>query len=133
MGKNCLITLLLLALLDAPSTGITVQGRVTRVIDGDTVEVEEVPRVWRVRLLDCWAPESRIDPRVTASAQGEQKLLGLASKKHLEELALNKECVLQVPDPMKPNLNRFLGHVYIDGKSIAESQVTAGHATKERP
>lgn len=116
-----------------PPQGWSVRGHVTEVVDGDTLEIEVKYRL-RVRLLDCWAPESR-------TANLEEKRRGLASKANLQRLAGDKEVFLFVPTGnMKTlgdlySLGRVLGAVWVDGEvqSLAERQVADGHASKMRP
>lgn len=132
-----------------PDPSWTTKGVVTRVIDGDTVEVE-TRRVMRVRFLDCWAPESKIDPRVAAeitdlekrkSIQDQEKQKGLKSKAHLEELAAGKVVTVRIPmdaggDIAKSiTMGRVLGHVWVDGdsQSLSERQVGGGYATVAKP
>jgi len=97
---------------------------VIRVIDGDTVDVE-IRRVLRVRLLDCWAPESR-------TRDLEEKKRGLASKAHLKKLIDGKDAVLHIPGNVDfkkvLTFNRLLGRLWVDGNDVSESQVKAGHA-----
>lgn len=110
-----------------PQPGYSAQCAVARVIDGDTIEVE-VKHLIRVRLLNCWSPESRTtDP--------EEKVRGLAAKQHLIDLAKpGSEGTVFIPagyDLSKTQtLNRLLGYVWIDGheKSLNEIQVEAGYA-----
>lgn len=114
----------------APDTGVTVRCNVIRVIDGDTIEVM-VPHVYRVRLLECWAPE----------VHGTSKQLGLQSKSHLRNFlqdhglrgTLSVPCGEDISKAM--TLGRVLGNVWLDGqeKSLSEIQCEAGHATKEKP
>ena len=121
-----------------PPTGWTVKGQVVNCVDGDTVDVS-VTTIVRVRLIDCWCPESKIDKRLPEDQRKTEKQAGIAAKKHLEELALGKEVVLHVPvnsSELKDvlTMNRVLGTVWLDGaeKSLNEIQVESGHATKEK-
>ena len=123
---------------EPPPTGWTVKGEVVNVIDGDTVDVS-VTTIVRVRLIDCWCPESKIDKRLPEDQRKAEKQAGIAAKKHLEELALGKEVVLHVPvnsSELKDvlTMNRVLGTVWLDGaeKSLNEIQVESGHATREK-
>lgn len=113
-----------------PPLGLTKACQVVSVVDGDTLDVE-VRYVVRVRLLDCWAPESR-----TRDACEKQR--GLAAKLHLEALAApGSPAVLFVPGTPSGELaelitlGRVLGHVWIadDPRSLSERQRTSGHAT----
>lgn len=116
-----------------PAPGLTVAGRVVRVIDGDTLEFEATRRI-RVRLLDCWAPESR-------TRDLDEKARGLAAKEHLQQLI--DECadgVLFIPAAKEGDvseiftLGRVLGQVWRgdDPQSLAELQVAGGFATRSR-
>jgi len=125
----------------APSPAWTTHAKVVRVIDGDTLEVE-ISRKLRVRMLDCWAPESRRDPRVSESQRSAEKAKGQAAKEHLISLANGREVSVSVPmaadgDVAKAwSLGRVLGHVWLlerPGKSLSVQQVEAGHATKTKP
>lgn len=131
-----LALLLLAALLPAqesrPLPAVELVGTINHVQDGDTVTLlVEIPVV--VRLKDCWAHETRtIDRRA--------KHLGLASKDHLEELALGKRAKLRVEyEPGKGlqqvfSFGRVVGDLTLDdGTDLAAAQVAAGHATKTKP
>ena len=120
-----------------PKTGWTVRGVVVKTVDGDTLDIE-VRQVVRVRLDQCWAPESKIDDRLPKEKQAAEKQAGIASKEHLKQLADGKEVVLHVPigTNLKDSLtlNRVVGTVWLDGaeKSLNEIQVESRHATKEK-
>jgi endonuclease YncB( thermonuclease family) len=122
----------------SPAPSWTTKARVLRVIDGDTIEVE-IKRVIRVRMLDCWAPESRNDPRLPKSEQDAEKVRGTRSKEHLRQLCEGKTVVIQIPSDLEVahliTMGRWLGHVWIEGdaKSLSEQQVESGFATKEKP
>ncbi|MBK8916449.1 MAG: hypothetical protein IPM64_17930 [Phycisphaerales bacterium] len=116
-----------------PPLGLTKACRVVRVVDGDTLDVE-VRYQLRVRLLDCWAPESRTKDLT-------EKDRGLASKEHLEQLApAGSQAVLFVPGSADGSLGelltlgRVLGHVWVgpDPHSLSERQRKAGHATPRK-
>lgn len=123
------LVLIAVLLAGPPDPALTVPCRIVRVIDGDTVEVE-VRQVYRVRLLDCWAPERK--------EKG-----GPESTEHLSRLidAGGRDAVLSVPWRERAaerwSLGRVLGRVWIAGqeKSLSEQQVMSGHAlpTKETP
>ena len=120
-----------------PETGWTVRGIVVKTVDGDTIDIE-VRQVVRVRLDECWAPESKIDDRLPKEKQAAEKQAGIASREHLKQLADGKEVVLHVPigTNLKDSLtlNRVLGTVWLkdSNKSLNQIQVEAGHATKEK-
>jgi endonuclease YncB( thermonuclease family) len=114
-----------------PARGLTVDAEVIKIVDGDTIDVR-VEFKFRVRLLDCWAPESRT--RDTA-----EKILGLASKGYLLDLADGQRVRVHVPgsDNLAEvlTLDRVLGRAYIlkDGdpelSDLSWQMVQAGHAT----
>ena len=124
--------------MSAPQPGWTTRGIISRVIDGDTVEVT-ITRTIRVRLLDCWAPEKRIDPRLSPIDQNAAKLRGVAAMAHLQQIAECKLCTLQIPTHPSADatqdvgesfsMGRAVGRVWIDEGDLSEIQVQHGYAT----
>ena len=126
--------------LAVPEPGITVDARVTRIVDGDTIDCTVlVPLVFRIRLIDCWAAETRTRDR-------DEKQRGLAAKAYLKELIGQDPVRVHIPGRAKLGdmltLDRVLGRVWPirDGKLLAGDlsarMVEAGHATitkKELP
>tara|TARA_R110000824_G_scaffold162282_5_gene337929 strand:- start:833 stop:1216 length:384 start_codon:yes stop_codon:yes gene_type:complete len=124
-----------------PPKGITTDCKVVRVVDGDTVDIE-VTRTLRIRLLDCWAPETRTTDPV-------EKTKGLESKKYLHNL-LNerfyndlaarkaKKITLFIPADEKGEIkdnftfSRVLGRLFVSGQDVSELMVAAGKATAEK-
>lgn len=110
-----------------PSPGLVLIGHVDEVIDGDTLDVSITYTV-RIRLLDCWAPESR----------GPERDAGQAAKRHLIALAADRDCLVQVPLATEVkrsiSLDRFLGRVWIAGDEVDLSthQVRSGNATRTK-
>jgi len=123
-----------------PATGLTLDGEVIRVVDGDTIVVESRVR-YHVRLLDCWCAESRMNPRIADTLQMEEKAKGLAAKDHLNQIADGKIVIVHIPiedgDISKVwTMGRVLGNVWLKSdkkQSLSEKQVESGHATKEKP
>ena len=123
----------------APVPSWTTTATVTRVVDGDTIDVE-IKRTIRIRLIDCWAPERKLDNRLPKEAQAAAKKAGLASKAHLTLIAQGQQVIVQIPTDPNGNfaqsltLGRVLGQAWLanDSKSLAEKQVASGFATKER-
>lgn len=118
--------------LTPPQRGLTTEALITRVIDGDTVEVQPLLPVTRIRLLDCWAPETR-------TKDLDQKTRGIDAKNHLRHLLMDGQRVL-IEIPGNQNLDetltfgRVLGRVWIHDnagqlQNVSELQVEAGHAT----
>jgi endonuclease YncB( thermonuclease family) len=118
-----------------PEPSWTTRAKVLRVIDGDTVEVE-VRRVVRVRMLDCWSPESKMDSRLPAEQQADEKKAGIASRENLRRLCEGRDVIVQIPAHVEVakaiTLNRWLARVWVegDGESLSEKQVKGGFATK---
>lgn len=94
---------------DCPPPGITIDADVVRVIDGDTIVVASTVE-YHVRLLDCWAPESRT--KDTA-----EKERGLKSKARMNELVTGKAVRVHLPGQSDitdmVTLGRVLGRVWI--------------------
>jgi endonuclease YncB( thermonuclease family) len=133
---------------DTPEPGWTTAGRIVNVIDGDTVEVEIVRRI-RVRLIDCWVPESRLDPRITDPEKRDAaKYMGQVAKAHLQLVAKGRLCRLVIPTVVEGNgvtqdpadsltMGRAIGAVYIEGLSggwvsLSEIMVADGHAGRTK-
>jgi endonuclease YncB( thermonuclease family) len=133
---------------DAPEPGWTTAGKVAAVIDGDTLEVEVVRRI-RVRLSDCWAPESRLDPQIEDHAKRiAAKQMGQIAKAHLQILAQGRQCRLVIPTAIQADgitqdpatsltLGRAIGEVWVEGPdgswgSLSKLMVAAGHAGRTK-
>lgn len=118
-----------------PARGLTVDANVIKIVDGDTIDVR-VEFKFRVRLLDCWAPESR-------TRDAAEKIRGLASKGYLLDLADGQRVRVHVPgsDNLAEvlTLDRVLGRAYVlkDGEpersDLSWQMVQAGHALTNKP
>lgn len=118
-----------------PDTGLTFDAEVTRVIDGDTIEVE-TRIVHRVRLLDCWCEETRLGKHTTPA----EKQDGLDAKAFLKNCLLEQsdnQVRVHIPgnggDLHKlATLGRVLGRVWLRDREadtdISGLMVRAGHA-----
>lgn len=119
---------------ECPPRGFTVDGTVVRVIDGDTVVVRSHIE-YQIRLLDCWAPESRTKDLA-------EKQRGLAAKARMQELADCKECRVFMPAAGTVadiiTMGRILGRVWIlqDGSptdtDLSTIMVKEGLATPQK-
>lgn len=113
-----------------PPLGITARAIVERVIDGDTLDVVLQLPV-RVRLLDCWAPETH---GISASA-------GDLSKRALQDLCPHgSRVVVDVPTERATQVSdvltfgRVLANVFRDGDevSVSERMVSGNYATRTK-
>ncbi len=102
------------------------RSKVTRVIDGDTIEalVDLGFDTWKqvtIRFdgIDAWESRTRDD---------EEKVKGLAAKARLIELLENggNEFLLQSHGVGK--FGRCLGELFVDGNSINKQLIEEGHA-----
>lgn len=112
-----------------PPLGITARCHVTRVIDGDTLEVTlTIPAV--IRLEGCWAAESR-------TLDLAEKKRGLAAKQHLSELTEDGLGTVHIPTQAARSvqdvmtLGRVLGRVWMDNQTtdLSTLQVINGFAS----
>lgn len=116
--------------VEPPALGMTLPGQVINIVDGDTLDVE-TRLVVRVRLRDCWSPESR-------TLDLEEKRRGLASKANLKLIAEGKNCRVNIPMSRfltgSLTLDRVLGSVWLDGDSqdVSTQQVQSGFATRTK-
>ncbi len=113
-----------------PANSLTLDAKCIRVIDGDTLVVESTVR-YQIRILDCWAPESR-----TSNVAEKQR--GLRSKARMVQLADGKPLRVSIPLTGdltdSTTLGRFLGHVWLeDGRDLGALMVEEGLATKTKP
>lgn len=110
---------------EVPRIGVCIPIHNITVIDGDTVEVEVKYRM-RVRLIDCWAPETR----------GPQKVKGERAKKAMEKICQGKDGLIQIPwhdDVGKmTSMGRVLASISVNGDDIAYEMRKTGHAVKTK-
>lgn len=111
--------------------GFVLPAKVVGVIDGDTIEIDVRRRI-RVRLLDCWAPETR-------TTDAEERQRGIAAKEFLHNLIGGKDVSVEIelePDGKfgdQMTFGRILGRVYLEDEiDVSKIMVESGHATKER-
>ena len=102
--------------------------RVTKVVDGDTIDVIldmgfDILFAQRVRLFGIDTPESRTRDKV-------EKVYGLKSKKFLQEKLKNAEKITfkTYKKSETGKFGRILGDVWCDGKSVNSEMVKVGHA-----
>lgn len=122
---------------ETPAPGWTTRGIISRVIDGDTVEVT-IKRTIRVRLQDCWAAEKRLDPSLPPTDREAAKLRGIAAAEHLRRIVEGHQCTLHVPTHPADgetqdigdsfSIGRAVGRVWVCGKDLSELQVERGYA-----
>jgi len=116
--------------MNPPPAGLSTDCRIIEVIDGDTLTVEIV-RTVRVRLIDCWSPETR-------TKDLEEKALGLQAKEALQRIAEGKEARLFVPanDSEKSgdewSFGRVLGHLWVAGRSLTRAQIESKNASSTK-
>lgn len=118
-----------------PQRGLTTEALITRVIDGDTVEVQPLLPVMRIRLLDCWAPETR-------TKDIDEKARGIDSKNHLKRILMDGQRVLlEVPGNQELDetltMGRVLARIWTHNaagvlENVSELQVASGHATEKK-
>ena len=131
------------AATQAPQHGTTLPCTVTRILDGDTLEITLEPRTARVRLIDAWAREvHRVNKDENGKQRKEADILGdleagLAAKAYLESLASGKAATVVIPYHQnlgdETTLGRVLGLVYVGDIDLSEEMVKSGHAKKVKP
>ncbi len=121
--------------ITCPPYGVCVPVSIERVIDGDTVEVAVIDTItgrtgltlFSVRLLDCWAPESR----------GPEREAGLMSKRYLQGLfdsnPQQKSLWIPFTDAQHTlatimSMGRVLGRIFIGPIDVSGLMVSAGYA-----
>ena len=127
---------LLMEIFDPVSPNYVYRCLVTRVVDGDTVDVsiDLGFDTWikdRVRLMGIDTPESRTRNR-------KEKALGLAAKARLKEFIKNahdipgkrgkKEIYLQTSKEGKGKFGRILGSILVNGQNLNLAMIREGHA-----
>ncbi len=107
--------------------------RVTRVVDGDTIEVDGE----RIRLIGIDAPESSLNNslytdlgRMGGMAKPEEMLiLGKAASQFTHNLAAGKRCWLEYENSRTDQYGRSLAYVHLeDGANLGEMILYAGYA-----
>lgn len=111
-----------------PPLGLVARGTIDRVVDGDTIDCMVLGVPARIRLLDCWAPETR----------GEEREAGEASKAYMESIAPEgTPVVVQVDTSGADRLldlltfGRVLGRIWLRDSEVelSAAMVHAGFAT----
>ena len=115
-----------------PTPQITLGScRVSKIVDGDTIEVEVVRKV-RVRITDCWAAESRQTDRRIEKREGLKAKAVAASMFPAGMpvvLQLQSDGDLDIGDDI--TFGRVLGDVWStsgSGLSFGDLMKTSGHA-----
>ena len=117
-----------------PPLGWTTLAKVERVIDGDTLEIT-ITRKVRIRVLDCWAPETH------KTGRPGEKDFGLKVKAFVQELIDKHGTDVRVHIPTDVNqaladvltMGRVLGDIWLaDGRSLAAILRKRGMATKTK-
>ena len=121
--------------MPCPERGLSVNAEVIKIVDGDTIDCR-VTLDFRVRLLDCWAPESRTRDLA-------EKQRGLAAKGYMLDLADGKAVRVFIPGSgtlgEMLTLDRILGRVYVldasgepERSDLSWQMIAGGHATAEK-
>ncbi|RCX09071.1 micrococcal nuclease [Anaerobacterium chartisolvens] len=85
-------------------------AKVTRVVDGDTLEIQYKSKEYKVRLLDVDTPES-VKPGV------EEQAYSKTAFEFTESIVLNKDVKLVFEKGVKDRYQRLLAHVVLDDGS----------------
>lgn len=96
-------------------------GTVTKVIDGDTIEVNLNGKLEKVRMLLIDTPET-VHPRRPAQPYGKE------ASDFTQKLLLNKEVKLEKDQEDKDKYGRLLRYIYVEDQSVQELLLTEGLA-----
>ena len=119
----------LVALLLSATPAFSTPYEITRVIDGDTVEIavdflpEPLPPKLSIRVIGVDTPEKA--PRAQCDAEADLAKKASAFTKNAVANALEIDVVILKWDKYG---GRVLGEVYLDHQSLAESLISAGLA-----
>lgn len=120
IGKALLGGMLTAALLALPlpaDAGPSMQGKVIKVSDGDTLVVQLDPnRSEKVRLLGIDTPEMAQEP------------WGARARAFTEQLALGKVVRLETDVQMRDRYGRLLAYAYVGKTFVNQSIIRQGHA-----
>ena len=125
----------LVAANNQPEQNLTTKAVVKEVYDGDTVVVT-IQKDFRVRMLDCWAPEIK-------TRNPEEKKRGEESRNFLKSLVnIDDEVIVEIPmtDRIQDSLTfgRVLAYLWkdIDGDGklddVSDVMIQKGFATKTK-
>lgn len=106
---------------EASPSATSTMALVTKVIDGDTLEVSVSGQLKKLRLIGIDTPET-VDPRRPVECFGKE-----ASAK-TKELLGGKEVILEKDVSETDRYGRLLRYVYLDGVFVNEALVAEGYA-----
>ena len=103
-------------------------NKVTKVVDGDTIDVVidlgfDIMYKSRVRLFGIDTPESRTRDKV-------EKKYGLLAKQFLKDHLRGKIVIKTHKDNETGKFGRILGEIFVDGININELMCKKGHAVE---
>ncbi len=103
-------------------------NKVTKVVDGDTIDVVidlgfDIMYKSRVRLFGIDTPESRTRDKV-------EKKYGLLAKQFLKDHLKGKIVIKTHKDNETGKFGRILGEIFVDGININELMCKKGHAVE---
>lgn len=106
------------------TTITTTSADVTRVIDGDTIEVKLIDgAIEKVRLIGIDTPET-VDPRKPVECFGKEAAEKLKSIIDKKEVTLKRDII----NDNKDTYNRLLRYVYLDDRDINAEMIKQGYA-----
>ena len=118
--------------VQAPPVGWSTDADLLRIVDGDTLDVS-ICLVVRVRLIDCWAPETR-------TLDLNEKRRGQAAKLYLQNLVDERRVRVHIPGRRRLSdmltMDRVLGRVWLidngapAARDLSTMMIAAGHATR---
>ena len=114
-----------LFILMTPAATPDTQGpayRVTRVIDGDTIEIDYHGEKERVRMIGIDTPES-VHPDKSKNTE-----FGKTASEFTKEKLLNKDISLEFDVSERDRYGRLLAYVWLDGVMFNEYLVQQGYA-----
>lgn len=121
-----------------PPHGLCLSCQFVRAVDGDTVEISfpGSVRVWKIRLVDAWCPETNRGPE-------ESRAKGRAARQFTRECCERNAEHLSVfiPAPTDPinllsalTFDRIPGYIYLTNEhTLNEAIVKHGHGYRTKP
>ncbi len=110
-----------------PEAGFATEGRIIKVIDADTVDVE-IKRIVRVRLSH---PN---DKKLDFNAAEKNTLAGMNAKTYLSLISMGRPITVffpaKSPEILLDNtsFNRIIGEIWLGGKRLTQTLLEAGYA-----